>query len=54
MIKYGLLLALICHDGRVAWQAEYDEWGNVLRENNPDGQAQLIRHRQHNAAAASH
>ncbi len=39
----GLPLALICHDGRVAWQAEYDEWGNVLREDNPDGLAQLLR-----------
>ncbi|MFQ3395682.1 RHS repeat-associated core domain-containing protein [Enterobacter mori] len=39
----GLPLALICHDGRVAWQAEYDAWGNVLREDSPDGLAQLIR-----------
>ncbi|MBE3468892.1 RHS repeat protein, partial [Enterobacter cloacae complex sp. P15RS] len=39
----GLPLALICHDGRVAWQAEYDEWGDVLREDNPDGLEQLLR-----------
>ncbi|HEG1988793.1 RHS element core protein [Enterobacter cloacae] len=39
----GLPLALVCHDGRIAWQAEYDAWGNVLRENNPDGLEQLIR-----------
>ncbi|MGX5872062.1 RHS domain-containing protein, partial [Enterobacter cloacae] len=39
----GLPLALVCHDGRIAWQAEYDEWGSVLREDNPDGLEQLIR-----------
>ncbi|MBJ9890453.1 MULTISPECIES: RHS repeat-associated core domain-containing protein [Citrobacter] len=39
----GLPLALVCHDGRVAWQAEYDAWGNLLWEDNPDGLAQLIR-----------
>ncbi|MGX5871645.1 RHS repeat-associated core domain-containing protein, partial [Enterobacter cloacae] len=39
----GLPLALVCHDGRIAWRAEYDAWGNVLREDNPDGLAQLIR-----------
>ncbi|HDR2863319.1 TPA: RHS repeat protein, partial [Enterobacter asburiae] len=39
----GLPLALIHHDGRVAWQAEYDAWGNVLREDNPEGLEQLIR-----------
>nr|WP_231851625.1 hypothetical protein [Citrobacter rodentium] len=25
----------MCRDGGTAWQAEYDEWGNVLREDNP-------------------
>ncbi len=30
-------------NGSVAWQAEYDEWGNVLREDKPDGLEQLIR-----------
>jgi YD repeat-containing protein len=33
----GLPLALIHHNGSVAWQAEYDAWGNVLREDNPEG-----------------
>jgi YD repeat-containing protein len=27
----GLPLALIHHNGSVAWQAEYDAWGNMLR-----------------------
>ena len=39
----GLPLALIKPDGSMAWRAEYDEWGNVLREDNPDHLAQLIR-----------
>ena len=39
----GLPLALIRPDGVVAWRAEYDEWGNVLREDNPDNLEQLIR-----------
>jgi RHS repeat-associated protein len=39
----GLPLALIHHNGSVAWQAEYDAWGNVLREDNPEGLEQLIR-----------
>ncbi|WP_200891870.1 RHS repeat-associated core domain-containing protein, partial [Citrobacter rodentium] len=39
----GLPLALIRRDGGTAWQAEYDEWGNVLREDNPEGLEQLIR-----------
>ncbi len=28
----GLPLALISQDGAISWRAEYDEWGNVLRE----------------------
>jgi RHS repeat-associated protein len=35
--------ALAGHDGHVAWQAEYDAWGNVFREDNPEGLEQLIR-----------
>ncbi|MFH7827075.1 RHS element core protein [Kluyvera chengduensis] len=39
----GLPLALINPDGNIAWRAEYDEWGNVLREDSPENLAQLIR-----------
>ncbi|UWM62750.1 RHS element core protein [Enterobacter sp. CP102] len=39
----GLPLALVSHGGTIEWEAEYDEWGNVLRENNPHNLAQLIR-----------
>ncbi|WHP30888.1 RHS repeat-associated core domain-containing protein [Trabulsiella odontotermitis] len=39
----GLPLALIQTDGGIAWSAEYDEWGNMLREDNPDDLEQLIR-----------
>ena len=39
----GLPLALVDADGRIAWQAEYDEWGNLLREEDPDNLQQLIR-----------
>ena len=39
----GLPLALIDINGRVAWHAEFDEWGNVLREDNPHNLEQLIR-----------
>ncbi|ECG1194407.1 RHS repeat protein, partial [Salmonella bongori] len=39
----GLPLALVSHDGKVEWSAEYDAWGNVLRENNPHNLKQLIR-----------
>ncbi|MFH7826931.1 RHS element core protein [Kluyvera chengduensis] len=39
----GLPLALINPDGNIAWCAEYDEWGNVQREDNPDNLQQLIR-----------
>ncbi|EHH4259069.1 type VI secretion system tip protein VgrG [Escherichia coli] len=31
----GLPLALISEDGNIAWNAEYDEWGNMLNEENP-------------------
>ncbi|QPN38418.1 RHS repeat protein [Salmonella enterica] len=39
----GLPLVLIDVKGRIAWRAECDEWGNMLRENNPDNLQQLIR-----------
>ncbi|HDR2167854.1 TPA: RHS domain-containing protein, partial [Enterobacter cancerogenus] len=39
----GLPLALVSHDGKTAWSAEYDAWGNVLHEHNPSGMEQLIR-----------
>ena len=39
----GLPLALVSHDGKTAWSAEYDAWGNVLHEHNPSGTEQLIR-----------
>lgn len=38
----GLPLALVA-DKTIAWSAEFDDWGNVLREDNPDNLAQLIR-----------
>ena len=39
----GLPLALIDETGAIAWQAEYDEWGNPLSEDNPQDLQQLIR-----------
>ncbi len=36
-------LALIDVRGRIAWSAEFDEWGNMLREDNPDNLQQLLR-----------
>ncbi|MER45314.1 RHS repeat protein [Salmonella enterica] len=39
----GLPLALISPDNTVAWRAEYDEWGNLLSEENPEHLEQLIR-----------
>ncbi|EDU8878158.1 RHS repeat protein [Salmonella enterica subsp. enterica] len=39
----GLPLALVNEDNTVAWRAEYDEWGNQLSEENPQGLEQLIR-----------
>ncbi len=39
----GLPLALINPDNTVAWRAEYDEWGNLLVEENPEHLEQLIR-----------
>lgn len=39
----GLPLALIDVNGHTAWSAEFDEWGNVLREENPHNLQQLIR-----------
>lgn len=39
----GLPLALVDVNGHIAWSAEFDEWGNVLREDNPNNLQQLIR-----------
>jgi RHS repeat-associated protein len=39
----GLPLALISTDNTVAWRGEYDEWGNLLGEENPEQLEQLIR-----------
>ncbi|MXG77964.1 RHS element protein, partial [Escherichia coli] len=39
----GLPLALISTEGTIAWYAEYDEWGNLLNEENPHQLQQLIR-----------
>lgn len=39
----GLQLALVSHEGATEWEAEYDAWGNMLRETNPHNLAQLIR-----------
>ncbi len=36
----GLPLALVSTEGATEWCAEYDEWGNLLNEENPH---QLIR-----------
>ncbi|MCC8003249.1 RHS repeat protein, partial [Escherichia coli] len=39
----GLPLTLISPDGATEWCAEYDEWGNLLTEENPQHLQQLIR-----------
>ncbi len=39
----GLPLALITPDNTVAWRGEYDEWGNLSGEENPEHLEQLIR-----------
>ncbi|EFP2429299.1 RHS repeat protein [Escherichia coli] len=39
----GLPLALASTEGTTAWYAEYDEWGNLLNEENPHQLQQLIR-----------
>ncbi|EAW1760672.1 RHS repeat protein [Salmonella enterica subsp. enterica] len=39
----GLPLALVNAEGKADWSAEYDAWGNVLRENNAHNMKQLIR-----------
>jgi RHS repeat-associated protein len=39
----GLPLALVNAEGKTDWSAEYDAWGNLLRENNPHNLQQLIR-----------
>ncbi len=38
-----LPLALISTEGATAWCAEYDEWGNLLSDENPHHLQQLIR-----------
>jgi len=39
----GLPLALVDSEGNIVWQAEYNEWGNQLNENNPHNVTQNIR-----------
>ncbi|EDP9633546.1 type IV secretion protein Rhs [Salmonella enterica subsp. enterica] len=39
----GLPLALITLDNQVAWRGEYDEWGNLSGEENPEHLEQVIR-----------
>ena len=39
----GLPLALISTEGATEWSAEYDEWGNLLSEDNPHHLQQVIR-----------
>ncbi len=39
----GLPLVLISTEGATEWCAEYDEWGNLLNEENPQQLQQLIR-----------
>ncbi|EFQ0622322.1 RHS repeat protein, partial [Shigella boydii] len=39
----GLPLALISTEGATAWCAEYDEWSNLLSDENPHHLQQLIR-----------
>lgn len=39
----GLPLALISTEGATEWSAEYDEWGNLLNEDNPHNLQQVIR-----------
>lgn len=41
--QHRLALALVKPHGSIAWRAGYDEWGNVLWEENPESLAQLIR-----------
>ncbi len=41
--RYQAALALISTEGATAWCAEYDEWGNLLNEENPHQLQQLIR-----------
>ncbi|SQH95157.1 RHS family protein [Salmonella enterica subsp. salamae] len=43
LAQCGLPLALISPANTVAWRAEYDEWGNLLGEENPERLEQLIR-----------
>jgi len=39
----GLPLALVNEDGTFAWRGEYDEWGNLLYEDNPHHLTQSLR-----------
>lgn len=36
------LMVLLCGLEKELWHAEHDEWGNVLREDNPHNLQQLI------------
>ena len=40
---HSLPLALISQDSAINWRAEYDEWGNMLREDNRHNLQQPIR-----------
>ncbi|MGK9175863.1 RHS domain-containing protein, partial [Yokenella regensburgei] len=39
----GLPLALVNEDGTLAWRGDYDEWGNLLYEDNPKNLIQSLR-----------
>ncbi|MGK9172617.1 RHS domain-containing protein [Yokenella regensburgei] len=39
----GVPLALINEDGALAWRGDYDEWGNLLYEDNPHHLTQSLR-----------
>ena len=38
----AIVLALISKEGTTEWCAEYDEWGNLLNEENPHQLQQLV------------
>lgn len=39
----GLPVALVDGEGKTAWRAEYDVWGNRQKEENPQQLEQLMR-----------
>jgi RHS protein. len=43
MIHHGLPLTPITPDNTVAWRTEYDEWGSLSGEDNPENLEQMIR-----------